>query len=173
MGTELDKTMDKKERLNGLAWLDQYLEESLMVALLVAMTLAMGLQVLSRYLLNLSLPWSEEVTRYLFVWSAFISVSYCTKKCVSIKVEQAVSMLSKRGQAGVKLLNHSIELIFFFYMIPFAFLYLKSAIDSGQVSPACGIPMYVVQAAPLFSFILVAIRIIQRWVIELKTLRRV
>ena len=45
-------------------------------------------------------------------------------------------------------------------------------IESGQVSPACQIPMYYIQAAPLFSFVLVAFRIIQRWIIEFKIVIR-
>ena len=35
-----------------------------------------------------------------------------------------------------------------------------------------GIPMYLVQAAPLAGFLLVAVRILQRWVIEWKTVWR-
>lgn len=70
-----------------------------------------------------------------------------------------------------KLVNHTVELTFFFYLIPFAVKYLMSAVESGQVSPACHIPMYYIQAAPLVSFVLVAIRIMQRWWIELKTVR--
>ena len=75
---------------------------------------------------------------------------------------------SRRTKAIIKVVNHTIELAFFFYMIPFAFSYMMSAVESGQVSPALGIPMYYIQAAPLVSFILVAFRIIQRWIIELK-----
>lgn len=151
-----------------LKWLDENLEEFLMVVFLIAMTLIMGVQVFTRYALGASLSWSEEVTRYLFIWSGFISVSYCTKKCISIKIEQFVGFFPRRGRAMFKVVNHTIELALFFYLIPYAVLYLKSAIDSGQVSPACGIPMYYIQAAPLVSFIMVAFRIIQRWVIEFK-----
>ena len=141
-----------------------------MVMLLIAMTLIMGIQVFARYALGASLSWSEEITRYLFIWSGFISVSYCTKKCISIKIEQFVGMFPKRGQALFKVINHTIELLLFFYLIPYAVLYLKSAFESGQVSPACQIPMYYIQAAPLVSFVLVAFRIIQRWIIEFKIL---
>ena len=56
-------------------------------------------------------------------------------------------------------------------MIPFAYSYMMSAVESGQVSPACSIPMYYVQAAPFVSFILVAFRILQRWVIEFRIAR--
>ena len=153
-------------------WLDDSLEETLMVITLILMTVIMGIQVFSRYALGASLSWSEELTRYLFVWEGFLSVSYCTKKCISIKIEQFVAMFPRRGKAIFKLVYHTFELIFFFYLIPFAVKYLISAVESGQVSPACHIPMYYVQAAPLVSFVLVAIRIMQRWYAELQVVRR-
>lgn len=152
-------------------WLDNYLEEFFMVISLILMTVIMGIQVFSRYVLGSAPSWSEEITRYLFVWSGFLSVSYCTKKCISIKIEQFVSIFPRRGKALFKLVNHTFELMVFLYLIPFAFKNMMSAVESGQVSPACHIPMYYVQAAPLASFILVAIRIIQRWFAELKVVR--
>lgn len=148
-------------------WMDEYLEEFILVVLLMGMTGIMGIQVFCRYALAMSLSWSEELTRYLFIWSGFVSVSYCSKKCLSIKIEQFVAMFPRRGKAIFKVANHTFELIFFLYMIPFAYSYMMSAVKSGQVSPACAIPMYYIQAAPFISFILVAFRILQRWVIEL------
>lgn len=56
-------------------------------------------------------------------------------------------------------------------MIPFAFSYMMSSVKSGQLSPACKIPMYFVQAAPLVSFVLVAFRVLQRWMIEFRVAR--
>ena len=103
-----------------LHWLDENLEEFLLVVFLIAMTLIMGIQVLSRYVLGQSLSWSEEITRYLFIWSGFLSVSYCSKKCLSIKIEQFVAIFPRRGKALFKVVNHTFELIFFLYMIPFA-----------------------------------------------------
>ena len=137
-----------------LHWLDENLEEFILVIFLIAMTLIMGIQVFCRYVLGMSLSWSEELTRYLFIWCGFLSVSYCSKKCLSIKIE-----------------HHTFELIFFIYMIPFAYSYMMSSVHSGQLSPACGIPMYYVQAAPLISFVLVAFRVLQRWIIEFRVAR--
>ena len=56
-------------------------------------------------------------------------------------------------------------------MIPFAFSYMMSSVKSGQLSPACKIPMYFIQAAPLVSFVLVAFRVLQRWMIEFRVAR--
>lgn len=149
-------------------WLDENLEEFLLIILLVSMACIMGIQVLCRYAFGMSLSWSEELTRYLFIWSGFLSVSYCSKKCLSIKIEQFVAMFKRRTKAVFKVINHTIELIFFIYMIPFAYSYMMSAVSSGQVSSACGIPMYYIQAAPFVSFILVTFRILQRFIIELR-----
>ena len=132
-----------------LHWLDENLEEFILVIFLIAMTLIMGIQVFCRYVLGMSLSWSEELTRYLFIWCGFLSVSYCSKKCLSIKIEQFVAI----------------------YMIPFAYSYMMSSVHSGQLSPACGIPMYYVQAAPLVSFVLVTFRVLQRWIIEFRVAR--
>ncbi|MDY5985380.1 MAG: TRAP transporter small permease [Lachnoclostridium sp.] len=155
----------------ALHWLDANLEEFILVILLIGMTVIMGIQVFSRYALGMSLSWSEELTRYLFIWCGFISVSYCSKKCLSIKIEQFVAIFPRRGKAIFKVVNHTFELIFFIYMIPFAYSYMMSAVTSGQVSPACSIPMYYIQAAPLVSFIMVAFRILQRWIIEFRVAR--
>lgn len=155
-----------------LKWLNENLEEFIMVILLISMTIIMGAQICSRYIFSYSLTWSEEITRYLFIWSAFISLSYCTRKCISIKIEQVLEALSKRKKAGVKLINHTIELIFFCYLLPYAVLFLKASVESGQLSPACRMPMSIIQAAPLVGFVLVIIRIFQRWLIELNTVRK-
>lgn len=153
-----------------LHWLDENLEETLMVLFLAAMTLIMGIQVFSRYALGASLSWSEELTRYIFIWAGFLSVSYCTKKCISIKIEQFVALFPKRGKALFKVVNHTLELVLFLYLIPFAWKYLMSAVASGQTSPALGLPMYYVQAAPFAGFLLTAFRVLQRWIAEWRVL---
>lgn len=158
-----------KKLLHGL---DEYLEEVLLVILLAVMAVIMGIQVFCRYVLSMSLSWSEELTRYLFIWAGFLSISYCTKRCISIKIEQFVALFPKRGKALFKVINHTVELVLFFYLLPFSWRYLYSAIATGQTSPALGIPMYLVQAAPLAGFLLAAVRILQRWVIEWKTVWR-
>lgn len=153
-----------------LRWLNENLEECLMVLLLGAMTLIMGVQVFSRYVLGASLSWSEELTRYLFVWAGFLSVGYCTKKCISIKIEQFVAVFPRRGKAAFKMVNHTLELALFLYLLPFAWKFFQSAVESGQTSPALKLPMYYVQAAPLAGFALVSFRVAQRWWIEWKVM---
>ena len=154
-----------------LKWLDDYLEETILILLLIAMVFIMGFQVVARYLFNQSLSWSEELTQYLFVWCTFISISYCVKKRISIKIEQFLNVLPKRGQTGLRLFRHTLVLIFCVIMIPYSVTYVQQAIDSQATSAALGIPMYFIQSAPLVGFILLIIRVAQAWVREAKCLK--
>ena len=142
------------------------LEETIMISLLVGMAVVMIIQICCRYLLGMSLSWSEEITRYMFVWSAFMSISLCTKLTISIRIDAIIRLFSRKGRALVKIFNLTVEFAFFAYLIPYAWHYLMSTIESGQVSPACGIPMYYIQSAPLICFTLCCIRILERWFLQ-------
>ncbi|MBO5631620.1 MAG: TRAP transporter small permease [Aeriscardovia sp.] len=142
------------------------LEESIMISLLCGMAVVMMIQICCRYIFSMSLSWSEEVTRYMFIWSAFMSISLCTKLTISIRIDAIIRLFSKKGRALVKIFNLSVELAFFLYLIPYAWHYLQSTIESGQVSPACGIPMYFIQSAPLVCFSLCCVRILERWFLQ-------
>lgn len=144
-----------------LKWLDESLEETILVVLLLIMSLAMGAQIVARYIFNSPLSWSEELARFLFVWSGFLSISYCFKKQISIKIEQLVSLLPKKIAAVFKIIEKATMLAFYIYMVPFAWTYFNNAIASGQLSPAMQLPMYIIYIAPLVGFILSIIRLFQ------------
>ncbi len=150
--------------------IDDNFEELLLMLLLTIMAMVMGIQVVARYVFNYSLTWSEEITRYMFVWSAFLSISYCIKKQISIKIEQIVSMLPTKLHAIFKIIEKLVMLVFFVYMIKYAYNFMQASVISGQISPACRIPMYFIQVAPLVGFILTIIRLIQGLVFEFKVL---
>lgn len=153
-----------------IKWLDEYLEEVILVALLICMVFIMGFQVAARYIFNQSLSWSEELTQYMFVWAAFLSVSYCVKKRISIKIEQFINVLPERGKTGLRLFRHTIVGIFCIVMLPYCVTYVAQAIDSQATSAALGIPMQFIQSAPLIGFILLTIRVVEAWIREFKNL---
>ncbi len=153
-----------------LKWLDDNLEETILILLLICMVVIMGMQILARYALNTSLSWSEELTQYLFVWSVFLSISYCVKKRISIKIEQFLSILPTKGQTGLRLLRHTLVFIFCLIMIPYCVTYVRQAIDLQATSAALHIPMYFIQSAPLVGFLLLTVRVFQAWLREAKNL---
>lgn len=153
-------------------WLDEHLEEAILILLLSLMTLCMGTQIVFRYLFNNSLSWSEELTRYLFIWSGFISISYCIKKWISIKVDQIINLLPTSWYVIFQLVLNVILFLFFVYLSLHAFQYLQMSIASHQTSPALKLPMYYVHAAPFCGFSLAVIRSLQQIILESKNMVR-
>lgn len=145
-----------------LKWLDNNLEKVIIGTLLTLMTIIMGIQVVSRYAFNSSLTWSEELTRYMFVWSGFISLPFTIKAGITLKIDQFYNMLPKGMRKGISLLNHVIMVIFFAFMTYNSIGVVQSAIASGQKSPALGLPMYLVQVSSVIGFSLAVIRSAQQ-----------
>lgn len=102
-----------------LKWLDNYLEEALLLLMLCAMTCIMGVQITARYVFSSSLSWSEEITRFMFIISGFVSASFCIKRSASVKIDQLVGMLPGKGVHYFRLISYTIQLVFFAYLIPF------------------------------------------------------
>lgn len=138
--------------------LNQNLERWLMFLLLAGMTLVLGIQIFFRFVLNNSLTWSEELARFMFIWSAFLSIGFCLKEGISLKIDTLISLFPKRVQAVLLLLCDLLMVVFFLYMIPSAWEFAYASVRNGQTSAACGIPMYFVQGSLVSGFALAAFR---------------
>lgn len=142
-------------------WIEENLEEFIMCILLIAMACIMMIQVIARFVFSNSLGWSEELTRYLFVWSTFLSISYCIRKNLTIRIDMIVEALPKAVKKIFYIVVDLIQLVMFAYLVQPSFTYLQRTIENNQVSTAMGIPMQVIYVAPLIGFILAVIRCIQ------------
>ena len=154
-----------------LRFLDDKLEELLLIGLLIGMAVIMGFQVFCRYALNYSLSWSEELTRYMFIWSCFISISYCIKRWISIKVDQVINMLPKKWYVFAQLFLNVLLFVLFFYLSIHGYRFLLLSIESKQTSPALGLPMPYVQCAPFVGFALATFRSFQQILFELENIK--
>lgn len=147
--------------------IDEQLEEILLTILLIGIVIFMSAAVISRAL-NASFTWTDELTRFLLVWSCFLSVSYCVKKSISIKITQFQNMLPEKAVPFVKMLRHTIVLVFCIIMLPYCVTYVQQAVRSGATSAAMKLPMVYIQVAPLVCFVLLTIRVVQAWIREFK-----
>ena len=161
--------------MKALKWIDRHLEEILLVVLLFIMMMIMGIQILSRYAFGNSLSWSEEITRFCFIWTGFLSISYCIKNGKSIKIEQFVEWFRDdwegRGVHLFRLVSYVIEMILFAYLLPFAWHFVQASRAGRAASPAVGIPMWIVQSITVISFALCEIRLAQKLVERIRLIR--
>jgi len=151
-----------------IKWLDDNIEKVMLCTFLSVMVLVMGVQVVARYVFNESLTWSEELTRYLFVWSAFISLPYTLKRGTALRIDQLITMFPNGAKKVINIVGYLLMIVFFGFMLYNSFGVVQSAINSGQKSPALGLPMYMVQVASVVSFGLAIFRAVQLTFISIK-----
>jgi TRAP-type C4-dicarboxylate transport system permease small subunit len=145
-----------------ITWLDEHLEEWILVVLLAAVCITLMIQIVMRYVFNASLSWSEEFARYCFVWSTFLSISYSIKKSSMLRVDILVQYLPKAARKAIDLLMELIVLAFFAFLLYHSFAVVKRIALSGQKSPALGLPMVTVYVALIVGFALACVRGVQK-----------
>lgn len=141
--------------------LNEYLEEVILVILLVCMIFILGLQIVLRYVFKNSLSWSEELVRYMFVWSTFIGIPYCIKNNTSIRVNQFKTAMPIKVQNILSYVDKFIMFILFLIMAVFSIDIVNSSFASGQSSAAMGIPYWLIQISVPIGSVLSLIRIVQ------------
>lgn len=144
-----------------LKWLDEYAEISICVALLSAMTLILAVQVFMRYVMGASLSWSEELARYLFIWLIYLGISFGARQMRHIKIDAALKLFPSGMRPGVVILGDILFLFFALYVVWTSWSVIERQLMLGQTSPAIGVSMWIVYAAPFVGFALTAMRQLQ------------
>ena len=149
-----------------LRWIDKHLEITLMVISLVAICFFMTAQVIARRFLGLSISFSEELCRHLFVWMGFLSISYSIRAGSIIRLDIVNLLLPKKV---IKALTVIVDL---FMGAMFAYLTFQSmtiVFTMNQRWSSLPISMNWVYAALPVGFALSSLRSLQMCIIGAKT----
>ena len=108
---------------------------------LAIMSLAIVFQVISRFLFQFPIPWSEELTRYLMVFCIFLGAGYAVRHGRLIGIEYVQQLLTTNGRRIISLIVH-MAIIFF---LTFVVLISKDMLLTvkNQASPAMQISMMI------------------------------
>jgi TRAP-type C4-dicarboxylate transport system permease small subunit len=147
--------------LSLLKWINEKFEEAVMAAFLLIMVLASGAQVFMRYVMRNSLSWSEELTRYLFVWTAFMAIGYCYRKGSSLRIDALVNILPSKTRKIFEIIVSLITLALFILLVMASKNTMMSRATQMQVSPAMHMPMSWLYASTVVGFTIGIIRVIQ------------
>lgn len=135
------------------------LEEVILCILLTVLVCVSGLQVVARYLFNNSLTWSEELCRYLYVWTGFITISFVIKRGTIIKIDTAVMFLPEKIRKVLDVITTLISIAVVSVLFQNSLMIVQKAMASGQTSAAMKLPMWSVYMGPVVGFLLAIIRL--------------
>lgn len=150
-------------------WLDQHFEEVLMAVFLSGIVVMMTTHVFFRYVMKTPLTWSEEATRYLFIWFVFMGVSYGIRNDSHIRVN-IIEVLCPKVIPVFGLIQDIVGALFVFYLIPAAFRSMQQIAARNQTSAGLHLPMVFVYGALMLGLCVSVIRIIQKFYFRFRKL---
>lgn len=144
--------------------LDKYLEAfetGAFVVLLSVMTVVVFLQVIFRYVLRSSLPWSEELARYCMVYMVFIGVSAGLKAGSHTGVDAFVALAAEPLKHMLILIEKVICLILSASFFVVSAQMTAFIFSTGQLSSTLHIPIAFAYLALPVGFLGGIIRSVQ------------
>ncbi|MCC8193856.1 MAG: TRAP transporter small permease [Deltaproteobacteria bacterium] len=123
-------------------------------SMLLGITALIFIQVIFRYILQNSISWSEELTRYMMVWIVFLASGYVLSKGGHANIDMLLNRFSpKMRSVAVK---GSLLLIMVFSGLVIRYGFMLMRFGKRQISSALEIPMnYVYLAIPIGGALLI------------------
>ena len=132
--------------------------------LLVTVSAVVLLQVLMRYLFAQPNPWSEEVSRFCFIWLSLLGASLAVEHRAHFRFEQVTKKLAPRARRVVEAGARVTVLIFSLLLIGTGIALVD--LTAGERSPALNLPVALVYAAAPVSGVLMVVHMVAGWVGE-------
>lgn len=123
-------------------------------------------QVIFRYVLHASLTWSEELSRYIYVWECWLGVSLVQREGRHLQLTFLVERLKPRKRYITRICVDAVCVVTAVFLIYYGMQMVVLNFELGTTSPSMGIPSFVYYLCMPLGCTLYLIRII----IEIVTL---
>ncbi len=144
------------------------MEEAFIASALLVSAIIVTLNVILRWM-NLGTSWSEELVRYLLIALTFIGMSACAKRSEHISVDLVPQLSKGRFKVVVHLIIYVIALVFSVLFAWYGFKLANSILHTAQLTPALGIPMYIIYAIMPVGGALTVLRYVQNIIALFRT----
>ena len=121
---------------------------------LFSLVALISIQVVARYFLKTSTPWSEELARYVFIWTSYVGCGMCfaKKKHIVIDLIDEVANKTKKPRQilfVVEKFTMIASIVFLCFFLSKYWIYFMRIVKLGRSATALNLPM----AIPYFSVI--------------------
>ncbi|WKS99166.1 TRAP transporter small permease [Gallibacterium salpingitidis] len=122
-----------------------YLREWLIIFLFSLLVITVSLGIFSRFLTTTPFAWTEELSRFLFIWLAWVSASITVAKGANITFDILLSFLGRKLGYIPYIIVDIISIIYISLIIYFGY---KLCINNISVlSPLLNVPMWLINLA--------------------------
>lgn len=137
-------------------------EEIVSSSCLVVMTALIAFQVVTRYAFHYSFDWSEELARYLFIWSIYMGCSFAAKEDRHLEVTILRTIAGGKLDKPVTLISQALTIVFCLACGWWGLEMVRFLASTGQNTPALEVKMYWVFLSVPVGLGLMALRTMER-----------
>lgn len=152
--------MEAKKQSFFFTFLDKFEDYSVTI-LYLTMIVVIFLQVVFRFVIKSSLPWSEELARYIMAYAVFIGAAIAAKEGAHIGINVVVGALPRPFNKYLRIFALFISFIFSVLLVYLSLIIVSFLMKTGQKSPAMLIPIWIAYASLPFGAVLMSIRFLQ------------
>ena len=132
--------------------------------LVITVAAVVLLQVLMRYLFAYPNPWSEEVSRFCFIWVSLLGASLAVEHRAHFGFDQVTKALAPRAKRAAERFAGAVVLGFSLLLIGTGIALMD--LTMGERSPALNLPVALVYAAAPVSGVLMVVHLLVGWMTE-------
>lgn len=134
--------------------------EALCVFILAAMSILVFVNVVLRYGFNSSISVTEEVSRYMFVWLAFLGAVLAFSENQHVSVTVLTNKLSSVGRSLLRLVTDAAMLFCCYLIIDGSWIQFQ--LNLNNLAPISGLPQGITYLASVIAGSLIGILIVAR-----------
>ncbi|NOH26828.1 TRAP transporter small permease [Vibrio mediterranei] len=150
--------------LERMEWVEKYLSTFLFLTMLLVLTI----QIVSRYFLSFAIPWTEELSRWLYIYIVFIGASEAVSRRDHIAVDIVPNRLGTKTNLMMDVLIHSSFAIISLVIVYRGYIFMERMDRLGSIT--MDVQMSLLYAAIPLGFTMVFIKSILNSVISLSKL---
>ena len=150
-------------------------ETVLASTLFIIALLFLFIQVLSRFIFKIPIPWSEELIRYSFVTFVFLGSAIATYDNASIEINVLTEIFKKAKDEDKKrrfikysnILRYTVIFLMCTIFSTLCCLFTMKVYKVGMVTPAMGIPMWLIDFVIFLGLLFSALHSLVKMITEL------
>ncbi len=137
------QSSEQTGNVSVLRWLDENFEKIFLVAGILSIILFITLQTAYRYIVTAisdsagAMVWTEEISRYIFIWITYLALCIAIKKRSSIRVDILFDMMPKRWQDISWIVVHCCFLILTIVITITGYAQIQRLLTYPQLTPPC------------------------------------
>lgn len=138
-------------------------EEYACTLFVAVMIMCLAIQVAMRIITGSSFAWTEELSRYSFLWAVYVGAALAVKRGGHVRITAQFTKLSTKGRLFFRILADSIWIVFSLYIAFNGLEVIREGLDFPEISPTLGVVKSWVEMVIPFGFVLMSWRIVEQY----------